>query len=147
MDVGSVLMPFDGYHYPVSTLSSFPNPEDALYRRGAPDTFDVEALKRDLHSIRYGAGSHVYVPGFDHAAGDPEANSHLFEREKHSVLVCEGLYVLHDEAGWEEVADFFDLTIFVDADLDLCVERLKERNKCIPGYSPEEIHIRCNAVD
>ena len=39
------------------------------------------------------------------------------------------------------------LSIFVDADVDLCVNRLKERNKCIPGYSHEEIEIRCDIVD
>ena len=32
-------------------------------------------------------------------------------------------------------------------DVDQCIERLKERNKCIPGYTPEEIEARCDDVD
>lgn len=140
-------MPFDGYHYPMSALEQFSNAEDVIYRRGAPDTFDVELLKRDLHSIRYGDVKTISVPGFDHAAGDPEPDAHMFQREKHNAVVVEGLYLLHDEDGWEEVANFFDLTIFVDANVDICVDRLKERNKCIPGYTPEEIEVRCDVVD
>jgi hypothetical protein len=40
-----------------------------------------------------------------------------------------------------------DWTIFIQADVDVCVDRLKERNKCIPGYTPKEIEIRCEKVD
>jgi pantothenate kinase len=145
--IGSALMPFDGYHYPISALKKFPNPEDVIYRRGASDTFDVDSLKNDLRSIRYGESKMVKVPGFDHAIGDPEPDAHVFDREKHRVVIVEGLYLLHNDAGWEEVADFFDYKIYVDADIDMCMERLKIRNACIPGYTPEEISIRCDAVD
>ena len=37
--------------------------------------------------------------------------------------------------------------IFIESDLDACVARLKERNKCIPGYTEEEIAKRCEVVD
>ena len=39
----------------------------------------------------------------------------------------------------------FDLRIFLSADLDVCMAALKERNKCIPGYTEEEIEVRCDA--
>jgi pantothenate kinase len=61
--------------------------------------------------------------------------------------LCEGLYLLHDEGGWETTKDFFDYNIFVDADVDTCIERLKIRNKCIPGYTEDEIEMRCEEVD
>jgi len=91
----------------------------------------------------------VKVPGFDHAAGDPEADAYTFSRSTHKVVICEGLYLLHDEDGWESFAksQLFDLSIFVKADVDSCIGRLKIRNKCIPGYTPEEIDIRCDKVD
>jgi pantothenate kinase len=146
-DVGCLLMPFDGYHYPVKTLKKFEDPEDAIYRRGAPDTFDVKALKNDLETMRFGDRNVVKVPGFDHAVGDPEPDAHTFDRDEHRVIITEGLYLLHDEDGWEEVKDYFDMTIFVNADVDVCVDRLKERNLCIPGYTAEEIEIRCDVVD
>jgi hypothetical protein len=40
-----------------------------------------------------------------------------------------------------------ELTVFIDADVDICVQRLKIRNLCIPGYTKEEIELRCDAVD
>lgn len=146
-DVGCLLMPFDGYHLSRDVLQSFPNGKDAMYRRGAPDTFDVNALYRDLKRIRCGDEDIVQVPGFDHATADPEPNAHTFEREHHRVVVCEGLYLLHDSDGWGDIKHLFDLTIFVNSSVDVCINRLKQRNKCIPGYTPEEIEIRCDAVD
>jgi pantothenate kinase len=146
-DIGCLLMPFDGYHLPRTLLSQAPNAADKLYRRGAPDTFDPSSLVRDLQRIRHGLEPMVGVPGFDHARGDPDQNAHVFHRNQHKIVVCEGLYLLHDQHGWEEIADCFDLSIFVDADVDVCMDRLKVRNLCIPGYSPEEILLRVDAVD
>lgn len=151
--IEATVLPMDGYHHFLEYLKTFPDPEDAIYRRGAPDTFDPQALLRDLHVIKDSDGARsnchdvIHLPGFDHAKGDPEPGSHIFDPTKHKVLICEGLYLLHDADGWEEVASLFDLTVFMDADVDNCVERLKIRNQCIPGYSPEEIDIRCEKVD
>lgn len=77
----------------------------------------------------------------------PEPDTHIFDRNVHKVVVCEGLYVLHDSDGWEELADFFDLKIFINANIDECIERVKIRNLCIPGYTPEEIMERTEKVD
>lgn len=136
-------IPLDGYHFPLSVLRTFPNPEDAVYRRGAPDTFDVTSLLRDLTRIRSGAEATVHVPGFDHAKGDPQENAHAFTRTQHDIVICEGLYLLH----WRDIADCFDFIVYIDANVEACVERLKVRNKVIPGYTPEEIDIRVEAVD
>lgn len=149
-DQGSLLMPVDGYHYSIAELweeFSTKNPDDAIYRRGAADTFDVKSLQQALERIRFGDDAQVRVPGFDHARGDPEPDAHTFDRQHHRVVIVEGLYLLHDQDGWESIKNYLDLTIFVDADVDTCVDRLKIRNQCIPGYTPEEIHLRCDVVD
>ena len=146
----SMIMPHDGYHYPMDKLRLFPNSEDAIYRRGAPDTFDPAALLRDLHRIRNNCNDDeplITIPAFDHAKGDPEDNRHVFDRNQHKVVICEGLYLLHDGSGWEDIAKMFDLTIFMNSDVDACIERVKVRNTCIPGYTPEEIEVRCEKVD
>ena len=87
------------------------------------------------------------MPGFDHAAGDPEKNAHCFFRADHNIVICEGLYLLHDKDGFEEVAGCFDMSIYVDANIDSCMDRLKVRNACIPGYTKEEIEFRVDAID
>lgn len=125
-----------------------PDSKDLIYRRGAPDTFDANRLKQDLRRIRNGTDEQIVrTPGFDHAIGDPAPDEHEFDRTKHRVVFCEGLYLLHDEEGWKDVNDVFDYSIFVNADVDACIERLKIRNKCIPGYTEDEIEIRCELVD
>lgn len=128
-------------------LNTMPDPSDAIWRRGAPDTFDANSLKHDLARIRYSKEQSIRLPDFDHAAGDPEPDAHEFKRENHKIVICEGLYLLHDNDGWDEISSFFDLTIFVDANVEKCMDRLKVRNKCIPGYTPEEIEFRVDAVD
>lgn len=149
-DVGCALLPADGYHYSKHHLEAQPNGIDLLWRRGAPDTFDAAALLHDLQSIRRGCSDDdecIWIPGFDHAAGDPTPAAHCFDPHQHRVVICEGLYLLHDADGFDAVRDLFDLTIFVDASVDQCMDRLKIRNQCIPGYTKEEIAHRVNVVD
>ena len=147
-DVGCTLLPADGYHYYKTDLESRENALDLLWRRGAPDTFDAAALYRDLKNIREGKDEEcILIPGFDHAHGDPMPNVHCFNRFEHRVVVCEGLYLLHDGDGFEKVRELFDMTIFVDASIDRCMDRLKIRNRCIPGYTVDEIEHRVDVVD
>ena len=143
----TMIMPHDGYHYPLQVLETFPDPKDAIYRRGAPDTFDPLLLARDLTRIKTGEETVIMLPAFHHEKGDPEPNKHVFDRNRHKVVLCEGLYLLHDEDGWESVPGIFDLSIFMNADVETCLERLKIRNQCIPGYTPEEIALRVEEVD
>lgn len=143
----TMVCPHDGYHYPLDHLRSLPDADDLIYRRGAPETFDPRALMRDLDRIRNGREDVVRLPAFDHARGDPEPEKHVFDRNRHRIVLCEGLYLLHDRDGWEGVTGYFDYRIFMDADVDVCIERVKVRNRCIPGYTPEEIEVRCERVD
>ena len=165
----------DGYHYPLEVLRTMMNTNpvlgDLIYRRGAPDTFDTFTLSNDLQRIRSKMSKSskafldddddiIYIPGFDHSKGDPSPREHKFIRDEHQVVIMEGLYLhltdIGDEIeqdairsvrGWNDISIQFDLKIFIDADLNSCIERLKIRNKCIPGYTPEEIDVRCDVVD
>lgn len=140
-------MPFDGYHIPKATLMTFPNAHDALWRRGAPDTFDAVSLCQDLQRIRTGREEQVFIPGFCHANGDPICDQHEFNRRRHKIVLCEGLYLLHDQHGFENLKSLFHTSLYLDANIDICMSRLKIRNKVIPGYKPEEIEYRVDAVD
>jgi pantothenate kinase len=141
----TLMMPFDGYHIPMAQLVAMGT--DAVYRRGAPDTFDAQRLAETLREIRFGTAPTLRIPGFDHARGDPEDDAHAFDRQQHKIVIVEGLYLLHDQDGWQDIKQYFDVSIYVDANIDVCMDRLKARNKCIPGYTPEEIEVRVDAVD
>jgi len=107
--IHTAIVPHNGYHYPLEYLRTFPEPEDMIYRRGAPDTFHAQALIRDLLRIRDGDEEVITTPGFDHAEGDPQPDKHNFDRNVHSVVICEGLYLLHDADGWEGIRKVFTL--------------------------------------
>jgi len=152
--------PHDGYHYPLEYLKTLPDAEDVIYRRGAPDTFDVAALYHDLQRLRGEIGTPsnggtsppapekvIRIPGFDHEHGDPEPDKHMFVRSMHLIVICEGLYLLHDHDGWENIASMFDFSIYIDIDINVSMDRVAIRNQCIPGYTPEEIAVRVDRVD
>lgn len=142
-----VTLPMDGYHYSKHQLQQMKNADDLLYRRGAPETFDASRLLQDLQTIRCSTAESLFFPGFDHAVGDPQPNVHTYVPSQHDIVITEGLYLLHDQHGWQDIKQCFDWTIFVDANIDVCMERLKIRNLSIPGYTPEELFVRVNAVD
>ena len=152
MDLPCFVTPHDGYHLYMHQLRLMPDPQDYIYRRGAPDTFDPKNLYRDLLRIRgehpdYPKEDQIKIPAFDHSKGDPEPDKHVFDRFHHKIVLCEGLYLLHQEDGWENIASLFDFTIFIKSDIDACMERVKVRNLCIPGYTPDEIRERVEKVD
>lgn len=146
-DIGCKVIPFDGYHTPMKDLLQRPDALEAIYRRGAPDTFDAHRLCQDLTQLRYGHEPIMRLPGFDHAKGDPEPGLHEFDRSQHKIVIVEGLYLLHDDHGFDQVNKLFDYSVFIDSDVDLCMERLKIRNRCIPGYTVEEIESRVDEID
>jgi len=143
----SFVVPVDGYHLPLARLRQFPDADAAVYRRGAPDTFDPASLHRTLASLRSTGPKEVLFPGFDHAVGDPVLDAWRFDRNKHKIVVAEGLYLLHECDGWEGIAELFDLRIYLDADEDECIARVRERNSVIPGYTVEEMTVRVEEVD
>lgn len=141
------VVPLDGFHVPLQSLRSRPDADDAVYRRGAADTFDPEGLCEKLRQVVEGQEPKVWFPDFDHAVGDPVDDTLCFERSLHRIVLVEGLYLLRQQDGWGSLADFFDYKIYLEADLEECIARVKERNKAIPGYTPEEIDRRCDEVD
>lgn len=145
-----LVLPMDGFHLPLAALRARPDAADAIYRRGAPDTFDPAALCERLGEIcgdTAAAPEEVRLPGFDHAVGDPTEDAFVFDRRRHRIVIVEGLYLLHEGDGWEGTRNFFDYRIYIDADLQACIAQVKERNKCIPGWTAEAMAARVEIVD
>ena len=114
---GAVVVPMDGYHLPRATLDA-----DGLARRGAPDTFDPDALRADLIALREDGGR--AFPAFDHAVKDPEPGAIVVPSEAPLVLV-EGLYLLL--RSWQ-MADLFDFSVFLDCDLETAIGHVAARH-------------------
>merc|ERR1712216_1000632 len=119
-----LVLPMDGFHLSMAELRALPDAAEAIYRRGAPDTFDAEALHAALRAVRDEDGPpDVYFPGFDHAAGDPVPCSYCFNRGHHRVLVMEGNYLLLEDGKWLGTSSLFDYKIFIEADVDAAISR------------------------
>lgn len=114
----AVLLPMDGFHLPQARLVELGRRE----RMGAPDTFDVDGFVATLRAVKY-SGRAVLAPAFDREIEEavPDRIEILPEL---STVIVEGNYLLH----WPEVAALLDLTLFVDLDHDVRIERLIARH-------------------
>ncbi len=113
----SIVLPMDGYHLYRSQLTPA-----AMKRRGAPHTFDAVKLREDIKRLRQNhCGS---FPAFDHAVKDPEPGAIHVDVDC-SIVIIEGNYLLLKEWNLEHL---FDVTIFLDCDLNEAMIRVQQRH-------------------
>jgi pantothenate kinase len=104
----------DGFHYTRAALSSFSDPDFAFRKRGAPFTFDVNALLQHVEALRKSPVTACdepellfKAPSFDHAVGDPVPNA-ISISSRCRVVIIEGNYTLLNEKPWNRIADLVD---------------------------------------
>ena len=136
----------DGFHYTRAQLDAFPDALEMHKRRGAPWTFDVEAILSFLHDLQASsdvpaAFRHiVYAPSFDHKTKDPiPGNLHVPADVE--ILILEGNYLLLDSEGWNQIDESLDLKVFVDVDTCLARDRVSARH-VQAGIEPTLEHAR-----
>jgi type I pantothenate kinase len=108
----------DGFLLPNAVLER----EGLMQRKGFPESYDLPALLRFLSDVK--AGRHpVRAPVYSHLIYDVMPN-HWLEIERPDILIVEGLNVLQtgrlpkDGKAIPFVSDFFDFSIYLDADED-----------------------------
>lgn len=142
-----ICLSMDGFHLTKKALSEMPNAEEAFARRGAPWTFDSKAFIEQTKRI---AGSYqketLYWPSFDHQVGDPIDNDIEIPKDT-KVILIEGLYLLHNQDGWQECASLIDENWFLDTPLELAIERLAQRHMKAWGFSHDQAMERITASD
>lgn len=103
-----VCLSMDGFHLSKAQLQALPNAEEAVARRGAPWTFDSAAFVERVEKIKQSyQKENVLWPSFDHSLGDPIEDDLTINKDANVVLV-EGLYLLHQQDGWQVSKDLFD---------------------------------------
>lgn len=140
-----VALGMDGFHYSKTKLAQMADPEAALARRGAPWTFDAEALHRRLLMLLE-ANVDVPWPGFQHEVGDPVEASLLVKPTARIILV-EGLYLMHRADGWESIGALFEERWYLDTPFDVAMERLTQRHMKAWGLTREQAVSRIAAND
>ena len=105
------LVTTDGFLYPNAELEA----RGLLDRKGFPESYDARALVRFLTELKAGVPE-VTAPVYSHVRYDVLTDE-LQRLVAPDVVIVEGLNVLQPVTGAGlQVADFFDFTVFVDAD-------------------------------
>jgi type I pantothenate kinase len=113
------LVTTDGFILPNAVLER----EGLMNRKGFPESYDLSLLLRFLTEIK--AGMHaVSAPVYSHLTYDVVPDEHVVV-DRPDILIVEGLNVLQtgrpprDGMAIPFVSDFFDFSIYLDAEVDV----------------------------
>lgn len=110
------LITTDGFLYPNKVLEE----RGLMQRKGFPESFDIKTLIRFLSDVKAGV-PHVEAPVYSHFTYDILPGE-VISVDQPDILIVEGLNVLQPwkPAEGDEpqpfVSDFFDFSIYLDAD-------------------------------
>jgi type I pantothenate kinase len=119
------LVTTDGFLYPNRVLME----RELMARKGFPESYDRKRLLRFLAEVKSGQPE-VVAPVYSHLTYDVLPDDEVVVRQP-DILIVEGLTVLQSSSPEEQhtvfVSDYFDFSIYVDADVhdirDWYVER------------------------
>ncbi|MEZ5183605.1 MAG: type I pantothenate kinase [Acidimicrobiales bacterium] len=107
------LITTDGFLYPNDELER----RGLLTRKGFPESYDVRRLLAFLRGVKSGTDE-VRAPTYSHLTYDVLPTEHDVVVRTPDILIVEGLNVLQVSRGTTTfVSDFFDLSVYVDADV------------------------------
>lgn len=104
------LITTDGFLYPNAVLEE----RGLMESKGFPESYDRRALLSFVSRAKSGEG-HIEVPVYSHIRYDVVADESRVVNHP-DILIVEGLTVLQAGGEGAFVSDYFDFTIFVDAD-------------------------------
>jgi type I pantothenate kinase len=110
------LLTTDGFLYPNAVLER----EGLMEKKGFPESYDLPTLLRFLSDVKAGRRP-VRAPVYSHLVYDVTPNQWI-EIDRPDILIVEGLNVLQtgrlpkDGKAIPFVSDFFDFSVYLDAD-------------------------------
>jgi type I pantothenate kinase len=107
------LVTTDGFLYPNKILEE----RNLMLRKGFPESYDQKKVLNFLAAIKSGE-EEVVAPIYSHLRYDLVPGEEIIVKQP-DILIFEGLNVLQrgDDASRVFVSDFFDFSIYVDADV------------------------------
>lgn len=121
------LLPTDGFLHPNAVLEE----RGLMERKGFPESFDLPRLLKFLRDVKAGRRN-VEAPVYSHFHYDVMPGQSLTV-DRPDILIVEGLNVLQpaklprDGEAIPFVSDFFDFSVYIDADEDLIEQWYVER--------------------
>lgn len=117
-----VIVGMDGFHLDNPVLRAMGRRE----AKGAIDTFDVAGYVSLLRRLSEATEPVTYGPRFDRAI-ETSIGSAVPVPQEIPLVVTEGLYLLENEGGWEQVRALLDEVWFLEIDDDERQQRLVRR--------------------
>lgn len=127
------LMTTDGFLYPNAILKE----RGIMNRKGFPESYDMKRLIRFLTDVKSGKRK-VRSPQYSHEVYDilPERYDVI---DQPDILIVEGINVLQLPANHEIfVSDFFDVSLFVDAEESLIRQWYLERFEMLMDLAKDD---------
>lgn len=137
----AIVVPMDGYHYHNDILVK----KGLLPLKGVPQTFDSQRFVMLIKEIASEKQEKIYCPSYDRRLHNPVERSIVIEN-KHKIIIVEGNYLLLDTYPWNELADLFSESWFIETPLTTTKERLINRH-VLTGRSVEEALSKINSTD
>ena len=138
----------DGFHRRNAELAKMvierpDGPKRGSEIKGAPETYDVDKLKANLAELKTSGSQPVRFPFYDRNLHEPAEDA---EAVTAPILLLEGNWLLYRGCGWEELKDYADLTVFLDAE-EADVREGLTRRKMRGGLTREEAEAWFEASD
>src|ERR1041385_7881265 len=127
------LLTTDGFLYPNSILAR----EGLMEKKGFPESYDLSALLRFLSDVKAGRRQ-ARAPIYSHLVYDVMPNQWI-EVDRPDILIVEGLNVLQtgrppkDGKAIPFVSDFFDFSVYLDADENVIAKWYVDRFLTLRG--------------
>lgn len=127
------LMTTDGFLYPNAILKE----RGIMQRKGFPESYDMKRLIRFLTDVKSGKRA-VKSPQYSHEVYDILPGQYdLIDQP--DILIVEGINVLQLPANHEIfVSDFFDVSLFVDAEEELIRQWYLERFELLMDLAKDD---------
>ena len=118
----SEIVPMDGFHFDNEILAA----RGLLGFKGSPATFDTDGFISLISKLRQQPETDQAIPIFDRELDLSRGSARLIEKST-NILLIEGNYLMLDQAPWNYLQTFFDLTIKIVSDQKTLKERLLRR--------------------
>ncbi len=124
---GITVIGMDGFHHYQDYLLNHKTLRDEkeicmVDIKGAPITFDLVKFKKRVKEVS--EGKDVGWPVYDRMTHNPKED---IIKVTGDIVLLEGNYLLLKDEGWNELSDYADYTIKIEADIEDLRKRLVER--------------------
>ena len=126
------IIPMDGFHLSNEELIKLGRRD----RKGAPDTFAVEAFTSLIKKVKFNGNVNHEFPIFHREIEASIENEGIVPKESR-VVVIEGNYLFSSDHNWEGIFQMLDHTWFIEIDDEVRIERLIARHIRF-GKTPKE---------